>query len=132
LFNKYLRNENKLWQEDFMKMKKICALLFILSFVVGAGYAQQVIPRNPTLRTGLYITGNTSDAGQWVIGANMSGGGQVVRVLDANGNELTRGSIKFTGRNGTISLNNGRTVTVSWVNESSFSFGDEVWRWVRN
>ena len=119
-----------------MANKKTWAVAIIFVTLIGfvSVYAQDrdVIPRNPTLRSGIYLTGNTSDAGQWVVGANIGSGGQAVRVLDANGNELTRGSIKFSGRNGTISLNNGRIVTVSWVNETSFTFENETWRWVRN
>jgi hypothetical protein len=108
------------------------AVLLLVFFAVGIVFAQSVIPRNPTLRTGTYLTGNTSNAGQWVIGANAGSAGQVVRVLDANGRELGRGSIKFSGRNGTVSMDNGRVITVTWNNETSFSFGDETWRWVRN
>jgi len=116
-------------------MKKraiVIATVLLALFAIGTVYAQQVIPRNPTLRTGTYLTGNTSDAGQWVIGGNIAGGGQVVRVLNANGQEIGRGSIRFSGRNGTVSMDNGRIVTVTWNNETSFSFGDETWRWVRS
>jgi len=107
------------------------AVVLLVFLAVGTVFAQQVIPRNPTLRTGTYLTGNTSDAGQWVIGGNAGSSGQGVRVLDANGREIGRGYIKFSGRNGTVSMNNGRVVTVTWNNETSFSFGDETWRWVR-
>ena len=115
-----------------MNTKKFFALSLILAFVVGTIYAQQVIPRNPTLRSGTYLTGNTSGPGQVVIGANISGGGQVIRYLNANGAEVLRGSIQFSGRNGTISWNNGSIETVRWENETSFTFENMTWRWVRN
>jgi hypothetical protein len=112
------------------RMRKVFVITAILSvFVASIAVAQRsVVPRNPTLRAGTYIKGNSSASGKTIVGSRVAGGGQIVTLIDRYG-VSAKGVIKFSGRDGSIRLDSGEIIRTQWVNETTFTSGNgATWR----
>jgi hypothetical protein len=118
----------------FMNVKRVCTLFVVLALVVGVAFAQTVIPRVPTLKSGVYLKGNSSSSGYVVIANTIAGGGQQIILRDGDGEIIDRGVIKFQGRNGVVNLDESNTMIVSWVDSTTFTSdgGKVTWKWVRD